>query len=157
MEPVFLYYMKRYIIYILATTLLIGACARESSIVPLAKQNMPALLEREMAEYMGTVEKPLIKDLQVVYQCDSMCVIQAHVSAKDAYGKVQKENIRYFFIKDTFASSLNEGDVYCHKVTGAVYLDKKGIKKFQDDLEKEPQRTYIYYLAASTPIYLFND
>lgn len=123
----------------------------------LAKENMPNLLETEMADYMGTVGKPDIQDVEVIYQCDSLCVLQAKVSGKDTSGAVQKETIRYFFIKDTFASAVFGLPEYCHSVTGAPYLDKKGIEEFCKEITAEPYKTYLYHLAKGRKIPMHND
>lgn len=131
------------------------SCTREETIITIAEENLPELLDREMKFYMGTVEKPEIKDLAVVYSCDSLCVLQCHASAKDSDGRLQSENIRYIFVKDTFMSAFEKDGVYCHAVQGAPYLDKQGIEDFCKKMRENPQEMYLHYLSSSEPLVLF--
>lgn len=148
----FIYLMKKSILILTLTLSMLSSCVREQKIVSVAKENLPAVLDREMQFYMGTVEKPYIKDLMEVYSCDSICVLQCRASAKDAEGEIKSETIRYIFVKDNFLSACNGKDTYGHKVTGAPYLDHKGIKDFCTNLEEHAQESYIYFIASSEPV-----
>lgn len=144
--------MKKTILLLTLTLSMLSSCVREHKIVSVAKENLPAVLDREMQFYMGTVEKPDIKDIMPVYSCDSICVLQCRASAKDAEGEIKSETIRYIFVRDNFLSACNGKECYGHKVMGAPYLDKEGIKEFCDKMEEHAQELYLYYISSSEPV-----
>jgi len=147
--------MKKFTFIIISILCLTSSCSNKAGLAPIAENNLPDLLDTEMRDYMGTVEKPVIKDLVVVFDCDSLCILQCHASAKDANGSTQSESIRYAFVKDTFLSACNGKDVYCHLVQGATYLDKKGIEEFHKKMKDYPQQMYTYYLSNAKSLKLF--
>lgn len=105
-----------------------------------------------MAEYMETVGEPTITDLQVIFDCDSLCILQCKASAPDASGRRREETVRYSFVRDNMMSAVSGRPQYFDRVTGAKYLDKKGIKDFVKKYKESSTEHYTNYLGMSAPI-----
>ncbi|MCF0173455.1 MAG: hypothetical protein HUJ91_07005 [Bacteroidales bacterium] len=147
--------MKKTIATALLLLSVFCSCSRAGGLAPTAKSYLPQLVDREMKEYLKTVDTPDIKDVEVVYDCDSICVLQCRASAKDAAGNVLKETIRYFFIKDKFMSACKGVDCFYHSLTGADFLDENGIEEFCTMMKENSSESFLLYLSRSEPINLF--
>ncbi len=146
--------MKK-VLLISACMLLVFACRHNSSLSELAIRQLPSSLDEAMREQMGTVDTPEIKDVKVIYDCDSLCVVQCRAGAKDAYGMIRSETVRYFFVLDTYLSYATGIPSYGDLVVGGKYLeDRKSIKTFQKEMTERPKEVYMYYLSASRPVNL---
>lgn len=132
---------------------LLCSCNKQSALVPLAKHSLPALLDKEMKNILGTVDKPKIQDVMVIYDCDSLCVLQCKASAHGQEGSVIEETVRYFFVKDNLVSVWSGKDTYYHMLQGAPYLDKQGIKDFRSVMNGKPQEAYQFYMTHAEPVY----
>lgn len=133
------------------------ACARKSknSLFDEAQKQLPITLGRAMAEYMETVGEPTITDLQVIIDCDSLCILQCKASAPDASGRRRGDTVRYFFVRDNMMSAFYGHPLYFDNVTGAQYLDKDGIKEFVKKHEQNSTERYTYYLGICAPVESF--
>ena len=129
-----------------------GACARKSHLYDAAVKQLPITLEAAMTEYMETVGKPTISDLQVIIDCDSLCILQCKASALDATGRLREDTVRYFFVRDNMLSAFSGRPQYFDCVTGAQYLDKAGIKEFVKKHNENSTERYTYYLGMSAPV-----
>ena len=105
-----------------------------------------------MTEYMETVGEPTIIGLQVILDCDSLCILQCKASAPDASGRRREDTVRYFFVKDKMMSAFSGQPQYFDSVTGAQYLDKAGIKDFVKKYNENSTERYTYYLGMSAPV-----
>ena len=143
--------MKKYSFAVLASVLLFS-CSNRGGLYNLAVKQLPITLETGMRDYMQTVGKPEIKDIEVIYDCDSLCVLQCRASAPDQYGYRRSETVRYFFVKDVFLSKASGKTVYGDFVTGGKILDKKGKKVFQKTMEDGKTEKYLYYLGMANHI-----
>ena len=128
------------------------ACTRTSRLYDVAVKQLPITLGQAMAEYMETVGEPAISDLQVIFDCDSLCILQCKASALDASGRRREETVRYFFVRDNIMSAVSGSPQYFDSVTGAKYLDKKGIKDFVKKYKESSTEHYTNYLGMSVPI-----
>ena len=101
---------------------------------------------------MQAVDKPVISDIESVYDCDSICVIQCKAFAKDENGEYHGDTIRYFFVKDTFMTNATGTPVYGDLVMGGQYLDRKGKKSFCKTMRTGGTEKYLYYLCMVSPL-----
>lgn len=133
-----------------------GACgARKSSMYEAAVRQLPISLGEAMTEYMETVGEPTITGLQVILDCESICILQCKASAPDAFGKRREDTVRYTFVRDNMLSAAYGRPVYLDHVTGAKYLDKAGIREFVKDYQQNRAERYAYYLGISAPVEAF--
>lgn len=142
--------MKKLItaLLLLSTTLTIS-CRRESSLAKIATAQLPVSLEREMAEILDAVGEPRIEDLTIVYDCDSLCILQCKAYAKDRSGRDLYDTIRYIFVQDRYMSWATGRPVYHESLTGGKFLSDKEIKEFRKETEENAAARYNYYLGIS--------
>lgn len=105
-----------------------------------------------MSEYMHTKGAPTITDIEPIYDCDSLCVLQCRASAPDEFGNQRAETIRYVFVRDNFASAVSGRAVYLDYVSGGRYLDKNNKKLLRQKIETNGTRQYSYYIGISKPV-----
>lgn len=135
------------------SVLLAVACGRNSgSLYDIALEQMPISVERGMRDYMSVVEKPVISDIELVYDCDSICVIQCKAFAKNEDGEYLGDTVRYYFVKDNFMTRAKGSPVYGDLVMGAEYLDRKGRKSFCRSMKAGGTERYLYYLGMASPL-----
>ena len=143
--------MKRFL-FIISFVLIVLGCGRERGLENLARENLPAKLAEMTEMTLGTSEGMEIKDIQVIYDCDSLCVLQCHSFAKDTSGFEVSNNIRYFFLHDRFMSFVTGVPVYCHAVQSADYLSKEGIREFKEKMDKGGTERFMFCLAMCDPV-----
>lgn len=138
------------------TAILLLSCSR-SGLAPIAKEYLPARLNEAMAEYMETVGEPRVDNMKVIYDCDSLCIIQGHASAKDAAGKDRDDTFRYIFVKDPFMTAMTGKPVYYDAVQGSKLLSGKELEEFRQKLRDGGSKTFNQYLAMGEPVSLFEN
>lgn len=146
--------MKRHSI-ILATLLLLLLCscsANKGGLYKEAVKAFPDRLKEAMSQYMGTVDAPEITNLEPIYDCDSICVLQCIASGKDASGKKHSDSVRYIFVRDNMLSAVAGHPVYLDNITGARYLDKQGKKEYCDKIISNGTNQYSYFLGICEPV-----
>lgn len=152
-RPFFKINMKRLcIICCLLLTAFSSCSPHKGSLYKEATKVFPHRLEKAMAEYMGTVAAPVISDMEPIYDCDSICVLQCRASAPDASGRTLTETVRYIFVRDNLLSSRSGKPVYLDNITGARYLDKQGKKEYCDKIIANGSNQYAYFLGISEPV-----
>ena len=132
-------------------TLLIYALALiscgEKGLAPIARIHLQNKVNEEMATYLGVVGDTEVKDLKLIYNCDSLCIFQGYAIGKVTEEKILKESIRYIFIKDSFVSAISGKPTYYEAVRGADYLSRKEIKDFIKKMDEGGTDLYQQYLA----------
>lgn len=100
-----------------------------------------------MSAFLGVVGDSEVKDLQLIYDCDSLCIFQGHAIGKTEEGQLIKESIRYIFVKDSFVSAISGKPTYYEAVRGADYMSGKEIKDFKRKMDEGGTNLYQQYLA----------
>ena len=101
---------------------------------------------------METVETPVIEGVKLIYDSDSLCVIQCRAGAKDAYGQMRNETVRYFFVEDVYMTRASGVPAYGDLVVGGKYLKGREIREFRKKMQYKAEETYLYYLSSSRSI-----
>ena len=146
--------MKRLCI-VIVSMLLLGLCScssKKGSLYEEALKVFPQRLEAAMAEYMGTVDAPVITGLEPIYDCDSICVLQCKATGTDIYGKKRSDTVRYVFVKDNMLSAYYNRPIYLDNISGGKYLDKKGKKEYRDKIVSNGTNQYSYFLGICEPV-----
>ncbi len=132
--------------------MLFSACERHSSLYRVAVKNLPACVDEAMRESLNTVDSPTISDVSAIYDCDSLCVLQCYAEAPDENGKVFKETIRFFFVKDMYLSLSTGIPSYSYLVNGGKILGKKEKHAYSIEMQKGGTERYLYYIGISIPL-----
>ncbi|MBR5396486.1 MAG: hypothetical protein IK145_01365 [Bacteroidales bacterium] len=134
------------LLLLLSAALFFG-CSSKGSLEQVAREHIQAKVFEAMGDRLGAVGEPEIKDIQVLYDCDSLCILQCRALSKDAEGNDLSGVARYIFAKDPFLSRANGKPAYCDAALGSEYLDSKGIKEFRKKMEDNGSDIFFYYLA----------
>lgn len=145
--------MRKFLLICLPLLFILSGCnSSRGSLYKEATKYFPHRLELAMTQYMGTVGAPTITDIEAIYDCDSICVLQCRASAPDASGKKLSETVRYIFVRDNFLSSSSGKPVYLDNIAGARYLDAQGKKEYCDRIIANGPNQYAYFLGISEPV-----
>lgn len=144
--PVFLLTMRHNLLTILSFALILISCG-ERGLAPIAKTHLQQKVNEEMSAFLGVIGDSEVKDLKLIYDCDSLCIFQGHAIGKTEEGQLIKESIRYIFVKDSFVSAISGKLTYYEAVRGAEYLSKNGIKDFKRKMNEGGTNLYQQYLA----------
>ena len=136
----------KWILLLLSAAVLFG-CYAGNGLEGVAREHISAKVGEAMKNRLGAVTEPEIKDIQVLYDCDSLCILQCRALSKDAEGNDLSGVARYIFAKDPFLSRANGKPAYCDAALGSDYLDSKGIKEFRKKMEDNGSDIFFYYLA----------
>ena len=144
--------MKRICIIVVLLLAFCSCTDDNGNLYKVASAYLPGRLETAMTEYMGTVGKPTIDDMEPVYVCDSVCVLQCRASGKDRYGKKRSDTVRYIFVLDVFQSKESGHPVYYDRIQGARYLNRKEKKDFKDKVIANGSNQYAYFMGMCDPV-----
>lgn len=109
-----------------------------------------------MSAFLGVVGDSEVKDLKLIYDCDSLCIFQGHAIGKTEEGQLIKESIRYIFVKDSFVSAISGKPTYYEAVRGADYMSGKEIKDFKRKMYEGGTNLYQQYLAMGDMVEMPN-
>lgn len=144
--------MKRFFFFVIPALLLLASCTSRKGISEVAMQYFPDKLSEAFSEYLGEKVTPEVSGLEVIYDCDSLCMIQCYAVVPDPSGDDTVESVRYTFAKDPFFSRVEGRPIYYHTVKGAAYFNKEEIKQFQKKMEDGGSRLFAFYLASCEPL-----
>lgn len=115
-------------IIFLATIFLFG-CGRTYSISERAKQQLPVSLEYGMSKYINGFSDPKIEDLKIVYENDSICLLQFTAAYKDTLNQTKRLDLRYIYLFDRFMSMAERKPVFNEGFRNILCLPDELIKK----------------------------
>lgn len=144
--PVFLLTMRHNCLILLPFALILLSCGGRG-LAPIAQKHLQSKVNEEMSTFLGVVGDSEIKDLKLIYDCDSLCIFQGHAVGKNEEGQLIKESIRYIFVKDSFVSAISGKPTYYEAVRGADYMSGKEIKDFKRKMDEGGTDLYQQYLA----------
>lgn len=144
--------MKRNTFIFILLAIFVLGCAKKGGLEQLARENLPAKLAEMTEMTLGSSEGMEIKDIQVIYDCDSLCIVQCRSFAKDTDGNDVSKEVRYFFAQDRFMSFATGAPFYCHGVQDADYLSKEGIREFKMKMDKGGTERFMLSLALCDPV-----
>ncbi len=153
--PVFLLTMRHRFILIIACSLILFSCSK-GGLAPIAKNHLQAKVNEEMSTFLGVIGDTEIKDLKLIYDCDSLCIFQGFAIGKTSEEKIIKEPIRYIFVKDSFVSAISGKPTYYEAVRGADYMSGKEIKDFKRKMDEGGTNLYQQYLAMGDMVEMPN-
>ena len=145
--------MKR-IVRLLSYALLVMAwsCSTQPALEQKALSRIPEALERAMNEELsmsggGTVSSP-----EILYSCDSLCIIQFKAVAKDPQWEGYSFPARYIMGQDMVLSHAYGHPVYFEKLTGCPDLSPEEMEETKASLRKEGDALYTFYASTANPI-----
>ena len=128
------------------------ACSSRPALEKEAFDRLPKALEKAMEEQMSMPGGAEIVSPEVMYSCDSLCIIQFKAIAKNPQAKGFSFPARYVFLKDVIMSHAYGHPVYAERVSGCVEMTPEEIKETKDKFLKDAEKIYSYFASTASLI-----
>ena len=144
--------MKRIVLLPLILLLMALGCSTTPQLEKVAFARIPKALEKAMQEDLSLSGGAQIVSPEVLYSCDSLCIIQFKAVAKDSKGEGYSFPVRYVFVRDMVMSHAYGHPVYSEKISGAPEMTPEEIQKTKAEFQRDADKLYPYYSATATLI-----
>lgn len=137
----------------LSALLLTASCSSSpEGLGDMAMKRLPDALEKAMEDQMSVKGGARIKSPEIIFDCDSLCIIHFQAVAKDPSGKEYSFPVRYVFVRDVFMSAAKGHPVYSEVVTGSPTMDRSEVEKLKEYCREHGNELYVHYAGAANPI-----
>ena len=143
--------MKRTLSMLFLLVLLQG-CSGTASLEEKAFSRIPKALEKAMEEELSMTGGGTVSSPEVLYSCDSLCIIQFKAVAKDPQWEEYSFPARYIMGQDMVLSHAYGHPVYFEKLTGCPDLSPEEMEETKASLRKEGDALYTFYASTANPI-----
>lgn len=146
--------MKRSTIIILLTilALTIGCRGHSYPITERAKKQLPLSLEYGMSKYVQDFKDPAIENLKIVYENDSICLLQFTAAYKDNSNKTKRLDFRYIYLFDRFMSMAEGKPVFNEDFRNILCLPDEIIKESRKEVERNKEVVYNDFIGTTFPV-----
>ena len=128
------------------------ACSSRPALEKEAFDRLPRALEKAMEEQMSMPGVAEIVSPEVMYSCDSLCIIQFKAIAKDPKCDGFSFPVRYVFLRDVVMSHAYGHAVYAERVSGCPEMTAEDIRQTKDRFRKDAEKLYPYYASTASVI-----
>lgn len=144
--------MKRNVLLPLVLLFIAIGCSTTPQLEKVAFSRIPKALEKAMQEDLSLPGGARIVSPEVLYSCDSLCIIQFKAVAKDPKEEGYSFPVRYVFVQDMVMSHAYGHPVYSEKISGAPEMTPEEIQQAKAEFQRDADKLYPYYSATSTLI-----
>lgn len=145
--------MKRIVPLLLGVFLAMAwACSSRPALEKEAFDRLPRALEKAMVEQMSMPGGAEILSPEVMYSCDSLCIIQFKAVAKDPKCEGFSFPVRYVFLRDVVMSHAYGHAVYAERVSGCPEMTPEEIQETKDQFHKDADKLYPYFASVASVI-----
>lgn len=137
---------------LLIGSIMISGCARECQITKRAKQQLPVSLEYGMSKFVSGFSDPKIEDLKVVYENDSICLLQFTAAYKDTTNATKRLDLRYIYLYDRFMSMAAKKPVFNEDFRNILCLPDELIKQSREEVKKNNEVVYNDFIGTTFPV-----
>lgn len=131
---------------------LLQGCSGTASLEEKAFSRIPKALEKAMEEELSMTGGGTVSSPEVLYSCDSLCIIQFKAVAKDPQWEEYSFPARYIMGQDMVLSHAYGHPVYFDKLTGCPDLSPEEMEETKASLRKEGNALYTFYASTANPI-----
>lgn len=131
---------------------LLQGCSGTASLEEKAFSRIPKALEKAMEEEISMTGGGTVSSPEVLYSCDSLCIIQFKAVAKDPQWEEYSFPARYIMGQDMVLSHAYGHPVYFEKLTGCPDLSPEEMEETKASLRKEGDALYTFYASTANPI-----
>lgn len=128
------------------------SCNGTPELVKLAKKQMPSTIQEAMTERFGAVKDLSLDSLGVVYQDDSICILQCWAHAKTLNDKPVERQYRYYYLFNVEMSNINHKMIFNDGYIDLPILPKSKIDSGYIEKQYNHQSVYEALYARTTPI-----
>lgn len=131
---------------------LLQGCSGTASLEEKAFLRIPKALEKAMEEELSMTGGGTVSSPEVLYSCDSLCIIQFKAVAKDPQWEEYSFPARYIMGQDMVLSHAYGHPVYFEKLTGCPDLSPEEMEETKANLRKEGDALYTFYASTANSI-----
>lgn len=131
---------------------LLQGCSGTTSLEEKALSRIPKALEKAMEEELSMTGGGTVSSPEVLYSCDSLCIIQFKAVAKDPQWEEYSFPARYIMGQDMVLSHAYGHPVYFEKLTGCPDLSPEEMEETKASLRKEGDALYTFYASTANSI-----
>lgn len=131
---------------------LLQGCSGTASLEEKAFSRIPKALEKAMEEELSMTGGGTVSSPEVLYSCDSLCIIQFKAVAKDPRQEGYSFPARYIMGLDMVLSHAYGHPVYFEKLTGCPDLSPEEMEETKASLRKEGDALYTFYASTANSI-----
>lgn len=132
--------------------MVIGCSPKPVSLEEKALSRLPKALEQAMVEDLSLSGGAEIVSPEILYSCDSLCIIQFKAVAKNPEAEGYSFPVRYVFLQDMVLSHAYGRPVYAEKMSGAPDMTPEEIQKTQAEYQRDAKKAYAYYSSTANVI-----
>lgn len=137
---------------LLAGLMMICGCERECQITKRAKRQLPVSLEYGLSKFVNGFSDPIIEDLKIVYENDSICLLQFTAAFKDTSNATRRLDFRYIYLYDRFMSMAEKKPVFNEDFRNILCLPDELIKQSREEVKKNKEVVYNDFIGTTFPV-----
>lgn len=137
---------------LLAGLMMICGCERECLITKRAKRQLPVSLEYGLSKFVNGFSDPKIEDLKIVYENDSICLLQFTAAFKDTSNATRRLDFRYIYLYDRFMSMAEKRPVFNEDFRNILCLPDELIKQSREEVKKNKEVVYNDFIGTTFPV-----
>lgn len=130
----------------------VAACHMDSLSDKASEHFSRTLKKRVEERYVSGVAKMQIRDQKVIYENDSICLMQCYVDVIDRAGKKEFLEYRYIFLWDTFMSRLMGKKIYNEALLDFPCLPDEQIKLSLEEVKRTGESVYESLYGETFPL-----
>lgn len=145
--------MGKWFFCILAALLSLCSCAEKTpELVRLAKTQMPATIDSTLKYEYGAVKDIQIDSFALVYNDDSICMLQCRVRCSTLNDERIEKEYRYYYLFDILQSNLNNRMIFSDGLIELPLLPKERIESSLKELDLNHESVYDKMYVRTKPI-----
>lgn len=146
--------MKRSTIVFLLISLAmtVGCIGHSYPITERAKKQLPVSLEYGMSKYVQDFKDPAIENLKIIYENDSICLLQFTAAYKDKSNKTKRLDLRYIYLLDGFMSMAEGKPVFNEDFRNILCLPDEIIKESRKEVKRNKEVVYNDFIGTTFPV-----
>jgi hypothetical protein len=144
--------MRKIFITFFAALSLISCSTEHNPLVKMAKKQMPVTIKDELTEQYNNIKDLKIDSAQLIYDDDSICMMQCIAKANTVKNQPIRKEYRYFYLFDTNQSNLNRKMIFNDGLQEIPCLPTERIKLLLNEDSLNHQSVYNAMYVRTHPI-----
>lgn len=105
-----------------------------------------------MSKFVNGFSDPKIEDLKIVYENDSICLLQFTAAFKDTSNATRRLDFRYIYLYDRFMSMAEKRPVFNEDFRNILCLPDELIKQSREEVKKNKEVVYNDFIGTTFPV-----
>ncbi len=143
--------MRKALFFLMFAAIVFG-CDRQYTITKRARLQLPVSLNERLTDIVPAAGEAQIRNLKIVYENDSICLLQFTAAYKDTADVERTIDLRYIYLYDDFGSIMN-GKMTFNEVFRVIpCMPDDLIKKNRENVRKNNESVYKDLYGSTMPV-----